>query len=61
MIAPSTSDNHRTLSVWWSSADAAHGTRIAGVPVTATSWTVLAPPRPMSTSQAWYTPAMSDS
>ncbi len=36
--------------VWWSSADAAHGTRIAGVPVAATSATVLAPPRPTSRS-----------
>ena len=40
------SDSQRTFSVWWSSAAPDHGTRIAGVPVTATSATVLAPPRP---------------
>ena len=37
------SESQRTFAVWWSSALAAHGTRIAGVPVTATSLTVDAP------------------
>ena len=46
------SASQRTLRVWWSSAAPDHGTRIAGVPVTATSATVLAPPRPTSRSAA---------
>ncbi len=44
--------SQRTFAVWWSSAAPGHGTRIAGVPVTATSATVLAPPRPTSRSAA---------
>src|SRR5690606_2166508 len=60
-IAAPSSDNHRTFIVWWSTAAPDHVTSTAGTPVTATSCTVLAPPRPTSRSAAAYTRGMSDS
>ena len=52
ITAASTSVSHAMLSRWWSSVAPGHGTRIDGIPVTATSCTVLAPPRPTSRSAA---------